>query len=306
MTQFVFLGGMGRSGTNLLRSMLDCHQDIAAGPEFNFSEDVISLYRKMSTAVEGNRISAYTDQTYLRGIFASFLGDLLSRYGILKGKDIVVEKTPSNIWHFLELSHLFPTAKFIQVVRDGRDVCCSHLEVAKRLRQKGVELDSVKDSSLLSVFHCAALWTETVKHGLSECGPQSALHRAGRAMTVRYEDLVTDSETTLREICIFLGVPFSSRMITPEQFYHDTFVDGAWVKPEDLSSKVHLRSVSRWTQELSIEDRVLFASNGMEGIKLLDYDSDPSWMFAGANISPEDAKDAIDRAKRQIEILVSL
>jgi protein-tyrosine sulfotransferase len=301
MAELVFLGGMGRSGTNLLRNILDSHPDVASGPEFNLVEDIIRLYRSLSLAVDQERISSYMNQARLRLLVKNFMAGIFEEYGDRLGKRLVVEKTPSNIWQFLELSHLFPTAKFIHVVRDGRDVCSSHREVGLRLKQQGLPLDAVKDSALLSIFHCAALWNETVQYGYQECGEESELYKAGKVITIKYEDLVIDPESVIRQICGYLGLSFNHQMLSPHLFPHDTFVDGAWVRPGDPTSAINMRSVGRWVKSMSIEDRALFAAKGQNGLITAGYETNASWTFAGVDILPETAKAAINSAKEKIE-----
>ena len=301
MAELVFLGGMGRSGTNLLRNILDSHPDVASGPEFNLVEDIIRLYRSLSLAVDQERISSYLSQARLRLLVKNFMAGIFEEYGDRLGKRIVVEKTPSNIWQFLELSHLFPTAKFIHVVRDGRDVCCSHREVGLRLKQQGLPLDHVKDSALLSIFHCAALWNETLHYGYQECGEDSDLYKAGKVITIKYEDLVVDPESVVRRICEHLELPFNHQMLSPHLFPHDTFVDGAWVRPTDLISAINMRSVGRWVKNMSLEDRVLFAAKGQNGLLTAGYENTVAWTFAGVEATPETAAVSVNSAKEKIK-----
>jgi hypothetical protein len=169
------------------------------------------------------------------------------------------------------------------------------------MKQQGVPLDAVKDSALLSIFHCAALWNETVQYGYRECGEHSELYKAGRVITIKYEELVIDPESVVRQACSHLGLPFNHQMLSPHLFSHDTFVDGAWVRPGDPTSAINMRSVGRWVKSMSIEDRVLFSAKGQNGLVTAGYETNTSWTLAGIDILPETAKAAINCAEEKIK-----
>jgi hypothetical protein len=300
MTNLVFLGGMGRSGTNLLRNVLDCHSKVASGPEFNHLQEIIEVHRTMANAIDTGRISSYVTNDQLSTLTRQYIGGLIGNYGTQKGKSIVVEKTPSNIWIFPELAILFPEAKFIQIVRDGRDVCCSHREVGKRFLRRGEKLHPKKDSSLLSVFHCAALWTQTVLLGKRLCSETSPLRLGGRIMTVQYEELVSAPESVTREVCAFLSLEFEEAMLHPERLPHDTFVDGLWVQSHEVQSPITKSSVGRWRTTMSLEERILFSVNGLQGLMALGYPTPPTWCFEGLSIDSETAKQIVQSAQSKI------
>lgn len=300
MTNLVFLGGMGRSGTNLLRNVLDCHSKVASGPEFNHLQGIIDNHRAMAASVRSGRISSYMNQEQLSSLTKQYIAGLIGSYAQRRGKSWVVEKTPSNIWNFPDLAELFPEAKFIQIVRDGRDVCCSHREVGKRFLLRGEKLHPKRDSALLSVFHCAALWTQTVLLGKRLCSENSPLRLAGRIMTVRYEDLVTTPESVTREVCAFLGLQFEESMLSPERFPHDTYVDELWVQKHEVQSPISISSVGRWRTTMSLEERVLFSVNGLQGLMALGYPTSPTWCFEGISIDSATAKEIIQSAQSKI------
>ena len=241
--RFVFFGAMGRSGTNLLRNMLDCHPQIAAGPEFNYLEHIIKLYRTLRDGLNHTGASAYCSAPQLDQLMRDFIAHMLGSYAQRKGREIIVKKTPSNLWYFMELAHLFPDARFVHIVRDGRDVCCSHLDVGRRMIKAHEGRTLPADSPLTSAYHCGGLWTETIRFGMQICGPGSPLYESGRVITVRYVDLVTNTENELRRICDHIGVSFQAEMLRPERYQHDTYIDGIWVDPQDPYRPVSAASV---------------------------------------------------------------
>lgn len=218
---FPFIVGVGRSGTTLLRSMLNAHRDLAVVHESRF----VGWMAQHRGRYEGSG----TFRTEL------FLGDLLdegseipSRFGAwgvspgtirsavadaapadLAGavrvlyetyaahhcKPMYADKTAGYIESMTVLGELLPEARFIHIVRDGRDVALSML---------GVDFGGV------NVPHAAWLWSRRVR----------AAHRAGAALgssrylVIRYEDLVDQPARVLGDACDFLGLAFDPGMLS--------------------------------------------------------------------------------------------
>lgn len=119
---------------------------------------------------------------------------LFSAYADRQGKRRYAEKTPVNVMHIPLLAELFPEARFVHIVRDGRDVTLSYLSV-----NFGAE----------SVGEGAIYWKRAVERGRrdgSRLGP-------ARYQEVKYEDLVQDPEATLHALCGFVDLPFDPRML---------------------------------------------------------------------------------------------
>jgi hypothetical protein len=108
------------------------------------------------------------------------------------------EKTPQHVQHLLALAQQFPAAKFIHVVRDGRDCAVSFHRRWKRRPE-------------LTIFR----WKKVVATG-REQGQQL---RAGRYLEIRYEDLTAQPESALRRICSFLDLPFDEAILDSAQPY---------------------------------------------------------------------------------------
>ena len=104
------------------------------------------------------------------------------------------DKTPPYVKEIDRLHQVFPKAKFIHLIRDGRDVCLS----LANTKWHGVAIEKQ-----------AAYWCEMVNAGI-ESG-----RKLGEDLyiEVKYEDLVLKSEETLHRICKFLGEEYDSRML---------------------------------------------------------------------------------------------
>jgi len=212
---FPFIVGRGRSGTTLLRAMLDSHPAMAVPPESHF---VVPLIKRRRTLEKGGRLSV-----------DPFIADLGRRYGFqrwdielgsvedrlregepldlaegirqvfhlyaqMRGKTRYAEKTPMNVLHIPLLAAVFPEARFIHLIRDGRDVALSYLDT---------------DFGVSTLSESAVQWRRFVLTG-RRAGTQIG---ARRYREVRYEELVEQPETVLRSLCSFLELPFDQAML---------------------------------------------------------------------------------------------
>ena len=213
---FPFFVGCGRSGTTLLRAMIDSHPLFAVPAETQFILTLAGRRRRYETG-EGFAIDAFledvfrhTDLSATWGISIDTFRDELRRrapkdyaaavralfgvYAELRGKPLYANKTPIHVLRMPALLELFPDARFIHVIRDGRNVGLSFLDSAF-----GPE----------SIVGCALRWRRYVSRGITS-GPRLG---DGRYLEIRYEDLVRDPATTARTVCGFIDVPFDDRML---------------------------------------------------------------------------------------------
>jgi hypothetical protein len=117
--------------------------------------------------------------------FAAVIARLYGCYAAREGKTRWGDKTPSYVRHLPLLADLFPGARFVHVVRDGRDVALSFVRHYAGPR---------------NVYTAAEHWLRSVEEGRragEALGPASYLE-------VRYEDLIAGPEAVLRGVCAFL------------------------------------------------------------------------------------------------------
>jgi hypothetical protein len=130
--------------------------------------------------------------TLAQGIGAAF-----AAFARANGKSAWGDKTPKYVDHIELISKLFPTARFVHLVRDGRDVALSVLDM-ERLHAHAAT--------------AAKVWARQVAGGRA----------AGRALgdarylELRYEDLLEDGPGEIRRVCAFLGIPFRQVMLKHE------------------------------------------------------------------------------------------
>jgi hypothetical protein len=209
--QIFFAGGTIKSGTTWLQLLLDAHPEVSCNGEGHFLDYLAPSLKQAvdhhwKYVAEKNRSIFRELEGYPRLTDADFLYILASCIALFlieqsKHKDVraVGERTPNNIEHFAALDTLFPTAKFIQIVRDGRDCAVSgwfhNLRVTPDWTMKNFgSLDAY-------VRGFAGRWANELAKA-----QQFADRYRGRVLRVRYEDLAADAEGVLANLFDFLGV----------------------------------------------------------------------------------------------------
>lgn len=223
---FVFVVGCPRSGTTLLRRILNAHPQLAVPkvethwiPKFfrkgqgltddgrvtpELLDHLLDYHRFPRMGIERNELEALLDvdpaQTY-----AQFTARLFDLFGDKRGKALVGDKTPGYVRHMSLLHELFPQAKFIHLIRDGRDVCLSLL-AWERLHKSAGRIQSFDQDPVGST---ALYWEWLVRLG-RESGARLP---AGHYFEVKYECLVADPGAEARALCGFLGLPYAAAML---------------------------------------------------------------------------------------------
>jgi Sulfotransferase family/Glycosyl transferase family 2 len=208
---FPFIVGVGRSGTTLLRLLLDAHPEIAVTPETHWLQGALRKLLVDPTDTAGVRKEILSEPSWadmgisvqeLDTIIASHNnecpGDTLRKiyqhYGSRHGVVRVGDKTPLHNLAMHEIARILPEARFIHIIRDGRDVAVSYRDL-----WFGPGHD---------IRAAAMLWVWRIRETRQQA--QFLPHY----LEVRYEALVTDPEKVLREIALFIDLPYDPVQLT--------------------------------------------------------------------------------------------
>lgn len=221
----VLIGGCGSSGTTLVRRMLNRHPDISCGPESTVFLERITGPAELGARMgfELSEIEAWQRGSRSQAEFIDFFqAACLAR----TGKRIWADKTPENIRRLNFLWQHFPEARFVHVIRDGRDVACSlRRQPWMKLRER---------DSLAALVRCGEYWVDRV-----------AIRRSVKAdpryIELRYEELVREPEKALRPVLEFLGLDWSGRLLSPD----------AEARVDPTAGPAFTSSIGRWRKDLS-------------------------------------------------------
>jgi hypothetical protein len=256
---YVFIVGCPRSGTTMLRRMVDAHPAVASTPEthwipryFEQRLDVTPagmVTRRLATRLVNNRHfpelqiepDAIEELLALEPplSYASFVSRLFDLYGEQHAKLLVGDKTPRYVRHIETLHELWPQAKFVHLIRDGRDVCLSMMNWPRADRAAG-RFRTWRDDP---VSTSALFWEWNVHLGRragAALGPQ-------RYYEVRYETVVDRPAAACDRLCGFLAVPFSDRMVR----YHERHSESAG--SEERTSLPPTPGLRDWRYQLPAE-----------------------------------------------------
>ena len=216
-----FVVGVGRSGTTLLRLMLDAHSTMAMPPETHFFQSLLDASGKIRFGPSRALVAVTEDEhrrwddfglepSELKERFEAIprfnLADALRAfyelYAEKQGKERWGDKTPDYLKRMRRIKRVLPEARFIHVIRDGRDVA---LSTNKRIVERG-------HREPLPAKRSARRWRNRIEKARAD-GP-----KLGEYLEIRYEDLVTDTEPPLRRVCDFIELEFEPAMLR----YHET------------------------------------------------------------------------------------
>ena len=212
----LFIIGISRSGTKLLRDLLNNHSKISLTKcETKFIPSFYRHFKNWSNEKIMNDFSTIY-KSFLRTKFYSDMkktGNLPSREiwfnkvetwsigGVIKSllkyptnlntKNIWGDKTPNYLIHIPILKTIFPDAKFIHITRDVRDVCISAFKAWRR-----------------NYYYTAQCWNDYI----SQCRKDADDLSDSDYLEIKYEDLIEKPEYCMSGLCAFVGVAFEKKM----------------------------------------------------------------------------------------------
>ena len=271
-----FIIGYQRSGTTLLRLMLDSHPRVAVpldvvglwaryamrlDDEFGGLATDEDVRRLVEALLAEERIRLWDVEMSARRVIASVgnrgfpavIEAFNAAYAEAKGKRRWGSKDPGDMRRIHLIDEWFPNARFVHIIRDGRDASLSLI---------------AQDFGPGDLLACADAWREEVWW----------VRRIGRLLgperyhELRYEDLVTDPEAVLRPLCAFLSLEFDAAMLA----YHERVGDAV---PDEkrhiwplIDRPPQADNVGRWRTRLSGGMRVCFEKRARDVLAECGYD----------------------------------
>jgi hypothetical protein len=205
-----FVVGVGRSGTTLLRMMLDAHPELAIPAETHFVpalierakagaggdellEEILGVRGWPDFGLDPDRLRERVRELERPGaaaVLRAFYGLCAEREGKRRWGD----KTPIYVTRMRLIGGELGEARFVHLLRDGRDVALSR-------RRRGMGAGK-------PIADTAERWRRRI-----EDARRQARRLRGRYLELRYEDLVGDPEPQLRRVCELIELDFDAVML---------------------------------------------------------------------------------------------
>jgi hypothetical protein len=280
-----FVVGLARSGTTLLRLMLDNHPDLAIPSETHFIPSLSQVITKgnldfsffLKTIMESSwwndfHIDSNVFQSRVKGLknfnVTNGLRVFYKLYAERFEKKRWGDKTPPYI-SFMELIYeLLPEARFIHVIRDGRDVALSVMNLWFGPN---------------SIQEAASQWIWKIKEARRQA------QNISYYLEIRYEDLILNTENTLRCVCDFLNLSWNSKMLEYHEgakerlneFKRDIVLPefDRFVRADDRI-EIHALTglppqtsrIERWKKEMKSSDKKIYESIAAPMLRELGYE----------------------------------
>ena len=265
----VIVLGVGRSGTTLLRVMLDRSSEIAIPYESffvtplahrhgrrpkldNFLDDLGRFYQlyEWGIAPEDVRSRLHVGMTTGEAIAAVF-----EVYAEHEGKPRWGDKTPLYMEHLPLLERLFPDALWVHLVRDGRDAALSFLELPEGFSGKTW-------AQPRTAAQFAARWRTEIR-----AARRLGAHVGGRYLELRYEDFVAEPERWLQRVCEHASLPWEPRMLE-----HTDTPDVSAMPAHRNIAQPPTPGLRDWRNQMSREDAVAFEQVAGDVLRTSGYE----------------------------------
>lgn len=250
----IFVVGTMRSGSTLLRLILDSHDDIAIGEETGFAGGLAA-----TRAIPGWRYGrewhhrlGWSDDE-LDDRLREFYSGMFERHALSQGKKRWGDKTPFHSWHMPDMARVFPDAVFVAIVR-----------------HPGAVVSSLRKRFHYGVQEAADFWTSTnleiLRNGIALGGDRFAL--------CRYEDVVRQTEPTMRDLLDWLGEAWCDAVLRHQE------VQAAKGAPRLVDGSTSTRApidpdrAAAWRQGLGADEMAVLRDSTGAVARFLGYDVD--------------------------------
>ena len=283
----IFIVGNSRSGTTLMSKILDKHPAIFAFHELHFyerlwtpesgkkiftSDDAFHLGAQLLSIQRKRKRKSQFAATYseeAKEMFRDTGDSSLNSPAVYRfflqyetgkqGKRIACEQTPRNVFYIQEILDQFAHVRIINMIRDPRDVLLS-----QKNKWKGKEVPFKERLRRWANYHpflLSKMWNGAQKAAAKFADNSSV-------MTVRFEDLLTEPQTTVRNICHFLGIEYDSAMLAVS-----ASLSPSREKEELAASQagISTKPIGRWMKRLAKMDVYWCESINGEAMKRYGY-----------------------------------
>jgi len=269
----LFVVGCQKSGTTWLAQLLDAHPEICCRGEGHLTDIIFPALRGATKQIaqwqeshtQHRPLGAVTEIALLRAAADQMLGSYLEeRTGGAACVRFVGDKTPEAAVGMVPLSTLYPSARFIQIIRDGRDGALSGWAHLERLGR----CNTFDSFASYAAYFARDHWVPYVR-AAREAGEELG----ERYTEVRYEDLLTDASGQLRRLFESLGVQADDRVCSHcARSASFERLSGRTRGKEDRTSSLRRGIAGEWRLAMDRDALDAFLAHGEPLLRELGYE----------------------------------
>lgn len=232
----IFIGGVPRSGTTLMRAILDAHPDIRCGEETRILPRIMTMRYDFASEHEQTRLSsAGVSKDLIDRAIRAFILEIVRKHG--EPAQNLCNKDPLMLMYLSYLREIFPKSKYILMIRDGRATVNSI--ITRKVTISGFNLNSYRD--------CLVRWNELIEVMYEQCMQVGA----NWCMPVYYEQLVLHPEKVMREVLQFLNVKWNGAVLNHEKFIGDQIsISSSERSSDQIIKPINLEALTSWANKL--------------------------------------------------------
>jgi hypothetical protein len=262
----VFVVGAARSGTTWVHDALRIHPLVGAVFEtelFQLGTGMGGLFDPAKWEGKPQGVARVISREDLLAEGRTFASRVLA-HGLQPHHRYLVEKTPGHVERMPVIAAAFPEARFIHVIRDGRDVC-----VSRRAAQETWAASWKRLPGKLELARLARTWARLVR-----AGRVGASELGGRVLEVRYEELRRDPRAGYRRMLDFATIPYDDEMIETIHAGVDFDTTG---RAEDTTGFYRAGRVGDWQRAFDVVDCIAFDAVAGSTLVELGYEDRRAW-----------------------------
>lgn len=280
----IFIIGNPRSGTTLLRLLLNAHSKIIIPPEAGFAFWLYPKYKdfnytktalyfedmKKTKKISNWNINWISLENYISEAHPNNYQELINHiylyYATKANKPVKYWGDKNNFYlNFIkEIKEVFPNALFIHIIRDGRNIACSY----KKLNSQSIKSpDAPKlSNNIKEIAHEWKTNIQTIQSSFNSFKYENVYE-------VKLEDITSNPITEISKIMNFIGEPFEESML---DYYKDSKQSDVipsqylqWKRKNTLP--IQNETINKYTSILSVEDINIFNSITKDILKAYNY-----------------------------------
>ena len=291
-TKQIFVVGSSRSGTTMMGRILGNNKDIFTFNELHFFGTIwtntsnqelskleqINLLSRLFCIEENGlfrqeSIADFNDKA--KALLSDNIKNPLEVYALFLNKitlensaSISCEQTPKNMYYLEEILSYFPNAMAINLVRDQRDVLLSQKNKWKRkfLGASAIPLsESIRSFVNYHPLLMSKVWASSLQH-------TKKYKNHNRVKIVKFEELVSNSEETIKKVCSFLEIEFQEEMLSIP-------VIGSSTEADSKLSHIDSSKVNKWKNG-GLTNSEIYLSQKMSADMLQEFGYDLKKFFS--------------------------